>query len=117
MLLSAYSYSLYRDKMRQTPLEFMTPNDQMNKESAAGNSSNSWPYQLFLDFYYVFVLVFITELFLLFFTIPLAMQLARTRGELFAHLFFAIFFAPAYLFVAVAGRVFKYSYAEDGLIR
>jgi ABC-type sugar transport system permease subunit len=115
MLLSAYTYSLYQDKMRQTPPELMTLESQMGTNEPA--TKNSWLKQIFLDFYYVFVFVFLTELFLLFFTLPLAMRLARTRRELFVHLFFAIFFAPAYLFVAVAGRVFKYSYEEDGLIR
>ena len=68
MLLTAYANSLYKDKIRQTPLELFTDS------AVAGNgqpSADAGPnYNLYL---------FMTELFCLFFTLPLALRLSRSR--------------------------------------
>lgn len=113
MLLSAYSYSLYRDKMRQTPPEFFFANTVANTDNNDNNDKKAEDASMAL---YYFIAFFVLEVFLLFYTIPLAMKLAQTRGEMIIHLFFAIFAAPAYMFVAVAGRILNYTLFGGGVV-
>jgi hypothetical protein len=104
MLLTAYAYSLYKDKIRQTPPElYRLESAKPSTDAGTGadpNESNG---------YYLYAFMF--ELFCLFFTLPLALRLSRSRGEMVAHLFFAIFLAPFYLFIAVGGQIVRYTLA------
>lgn len=92
MLLSytAYQYALDKNKTRQMFDASSTENYDKNEDA---DGKPNWS---------VFVLAVFVELVLLFFAIPMALRTARSRSQLFLHLFFAITATPAYLFVAVA---------------
>ena len=86
--LTAYKYALYADKNRQTLPELYTEDNQPQTPPKP-----NWG---------VFILAVLVELILLFFAIPMALRVAKSRAQLTLHLFFAITATPAYLFVAVA---------------
>lgn len=114
MLISAYAYSLYHDKMRQTSPEFFFANQASTNNN--DNTTQKQQQEEAAGYFWYFVAAFVIEVFLLFYSIPLAMKLARTRGELTLHLFFAIFATPAYLFVAVAGQLLNYTLFAGGTV-
>jgi len=99
MLFTALAYSWYQDKNRQTLPELFDASQNKNENGEAS------PPEDVKSAYVRFILFFIVEVMLLLYVVPLAFQTARTRTELFVHLFFAIVFTPIYALIAVASQV------------
>lgn len=103
-----YVYSLYRDKNREIPIEFL---DGPEKQTPQTNTqTNDW--WSYVNSPYGYVLAFISILVILvslYFSIQLAFQIARTPNERMVHLFFAIVYSPIYLFIHVASLIWQAS--------
>lgn len=99
MLFTTLSYSWYKDKTRQTPPELF---DAFQNKNGDGEAS---PPEDVKAAYVRMVMFFIVEVMLLIYVVPIAFQAARTRTELFVHLFFAVVFTPIYALFAVASQI------------
>lgn len=91
MLFTAYAYSWYKDKNRQTAPELYDSNT---------SEPPSPPM-------YILLMTFVIELIFLYHAIPIAFRVARSRAELLVHMLFVILATPLYLFVHVASQVWK----------
>ena len=95
MLFTALAYSWYQDKNRNTPPELY---------DKSSGSQDQWT----VSQYWTFIFVFICEVILLMYAIPLAMRVARTTQELFGHLILAVIFTPLYVGGAVLIQMYGY---------
>lgn len=98
MFFTALTYSWYQDKNRQTPPELF------DNHRSVSDDDNKWTATKF----WTFLIVFICEVILLMYAVPLALRVARTQQELMVHLVLALLFTPVYVAGAVIIQMYGY---------
>jgi hypothetical protein len=107
MNLPGLAYSLYHDKNREVPMEFM--DNAKDKESEKDSSMYGQLSKIDSMYFWIAgVVVFIVYLVLLYYAIKLALRVARSQGELILHVAFAVLNPVLYLFIALASQVWTF---------